>query len=132
MPSAGPRGWVSARWAEQADGTRDFAAAMARVEEALLQAGAEPQGAAAEFVCVLALALGTGRPPLLFTGRVRGSLAFPPRGERGFGYDPIFRPEGEARSFAEMDEAEKERRNHRAAAFARFSAWLEAGGRAQL
>jgi XTP/dITP diphosphohydrolase len=57
-------------------------------------------------------------------GRVDGTLTFPPRGTQGFGYDPIFVPQGETRTFGEMAEAEKEALSHRARAFAKLKAAL--------
>ena len=70
----------------------------------------------AYFVCVLALAWPDGHVES-FEGRVYGRLVFPPRGDKGFGYDPIFEPVGEDRTFAEMDPAEKHAMSHRAQAF---------------
>ncbi len=67
----------------------------------------------AGFVCVMALALPDGRVETV-TGEVRGRLLRAPRGSNGFGYDPIFQPEGSTRSFAELPEAEKNRISHRA------------------
>jgi XTP/dITP diphosphohydrolase len=98
----GAPGIYSARWA---GGSRDFAGAMARVERELLAAGA-PRPWRAHFISVLALAWPDGRLDT-FEGRVDGDLAFPPRGARGFGYDPIFRPDGHARTFGEMSAQEK-------------------------
>jgi XTP/dITP diphosphohydrolase len=98
----GAPGIHSARWA---GGGRDFAAAMQKVEAALLEAGAPPPYSAC-FVSVLALAA-PGRETLTFEGTVFGTLAFPPRGEQGFGYDPIFLPEGFTRTFGEMSSQEK-------------------------
>lgn len=112
----GRPGIHSARWA----GTpRDFGAAMERVERALA-AGAAPGAAPdrhAAFVCALCLAWpdGTAR---CFEGRVEGELVWPPRGTRGFGYDPIFRPAGERLTFGEMEPARKHAMSHRARAFA--------------
>jgi len=107
----GAPGIYSARWAETPHG-RDFAAAMARVNEAL---GANADRSA-QFVCVLALAWPDGHVET-FEGRVDGDIVWPPRGERGFGYDPIFQPRGDHRTFGEFDPAEKHAVSHRAAAF---------------
>ena len=109
----GAPGIFSARWAGPA---RDFDVAMGRVHAEL---GDRPRGA--EFVCVLALAWPDGHIER-FEGRVDGRLTFPPRGDRGFGYDPVFTPDGTALTFGEMDPAEKDRTSHRAAAFARLEA----------
>ena len=95
-------GVYSARWA--GDG-RDFAAAMARIERELKARGAPPPWRA-HFVSVLALAWPDDHVEI-FEGRVDGRLVFPPRGTAGFGYDPIFIPDGHARSFGEMSAREK-------------------------
>ncbi|MGD0188133.1 MAG: non-canonical purine NTP pyrophosphatase [Roseiarcus sp.] len=92
----------SARWAGEG---RDFSAAMARIESELMRRGAPPPWRA-HFVSVLALAWPDDRVEV-FEGRVDGRLVFPPRGTAGFGYDPIFVPDGHARSFGEMSAIEK-------------------------
>lgn len=110
----GEPGIHSARWAGS---SRDFAAAMQRVEDAL-------QGKtdrSAHFVCALALAWPGGGTEV-FEGRVDGRLAWPPRGDRGFGYDPVFLPDGHSETFGEMDPAAKHAISHRAAAFQAFAA----------
>ena len=114
----GRPGIRSARWAEPAGGgDRDFAAAMRRVhEEGGAGLEADP---AAYFVAVLCLALPDGTDAL-FEGRIDGRFVWPPRGGGGHGYDPVFVPTGDARSFAEMLESEKNALSHRARAFARF------------
>jgi XTP/dITP diphosphohydrolase len=98
----GAPGVYSARWA---GGGKDFGAAMARVEREL-KARAAPPPWRASFVSVLALAWPDGALET-FEGRVDGTLVFPPRGTAGFGYDPIFRPDGHARTFGEMSAEEK-------------------------
>jgi len=95
-------GVQSARWAGEG---RDFSAAMARVERELAERGAPPPWRA-HFVSALALAWPDGRVEV-FDGRVDGRLVFPPRGTAGFGYDPIFIPDGRSRSFGEMSAREK-------------------------
>ncbi|MCC6597688.1 MAG: RdgB/HAM1 family non-canonical purine NTP pyrophosphatase [Alphaproteobacteria bacterium] len=105
----GEPGVYSARWAGP---DKDFSLAMRRIETLL---GPSPDRSAS-FVCALALAWPDGHVEV-FEGRVSGEMVFPPRGERGFGYDPVFVPEGYDISFAEMDPAEKHRISHRAAAF---------------
>ena len=75
----------------------------------------------AYFVCALALA-SPGAETEIFEGRVFGALTFPPRGTKGFGYDPIFLPEGHRFTFGEMDPAAKHAISHRARAFAKFVA----------
>ncbi len=99
----GAPGIYSARWA--GGGSGDFAGAMARVERELRAAGA-PTPWRAHFVSALALAWADGRVET-FEGRVDGDLVFPPRGTSGFGYDPIFRPDGHDRTFGEMTAEEK-------------------------
>ena len=76
------------------------------------------QDRSARFVAVLALAWPDGDLEL-FHGEVAGKLVWPPRGERGFGYDPIFVPEGGVATFGEIDPAQKHRISHRARAFAK-------------
>ncbi|MSO89561.1 MAG: RdgB/HAM1 family non-canonical purine NTP pyrophosphatase [Rhodospirillaceae bacterium] len=105
----GAPGILSARWAGP---TKDFAAAMRRVETEL--AGRADRRA--RFVCALALAWPDGRCET-FTGEVDGVLVWPPRGERGFGYDPVFLPNGRSLTFGEMDPSEKHAISHRARAF---------------
>lgn len=95
-------GIYSARWAGEG---RDFAGAMARIERELRARGA-PTPWRAYFISVLALAWPDGHVET-FEGRVDGHLVFPPRGTAGFGYDPIFVPDGHARSFGEMTASEK-------------------------
>jgi XTP/dITP diphosphohydrolase len=100
----GAPGLFSARWA---GATKDFSAAMARVERELQRRGAvEPAARRAHFVSALVLAWPDGHEEL-FEGRVHGSLVWPPRGERGFGYDPMFQPDGHAATFGEMTAEEK-------------------------
>jgi XTP/dITP diphosphohydrolase len=109
----GAPGIHSARWAGPA---RDFAAAMRRVEREL---GAGDR--AALFVAALALAWPDGHVEC-FRGEVAGRLAFPPRGARGFGYDPIFIPKGGSETFGEMDQVAKHAISHRAVAFRKLLA----------
>ena len=110
----GAPGIHSARWAGP---NKDFAAAMARVEQELEKAGVENRRAA--FVCALCLAYPDGRERA-FEGRIEGRLTWPPRGDRGFGYDPMFLAEGYEITFGEMEPAEKHKISHRARAFARL------------
>jgi XTP/dITP diphosphohydrolase len=98
----GAPGIHSARWAGP---TKDFSAAMALVERELKERAAPPPWRAA-FVSVLAVAWPDGADET-FEGRVDGTLVFPPRGTAGFGYDPIFRPDGHDRTFGEMSAEEK-------------------------
>ncbi|MBT4905521.1 MAG: RdgB/HAM1 family non-canonical purine NTP pyrophosphatase [Rhodospirillaceae bacterium] len=108
----GAPGIHAARFAERADGVRDFDWAMEQLHEASAEAGED----LAWFTCALALAWPDGHVEV-FEGRVDGSLAWPPRGDRGFGYDPIFVPRGGTLTFAEMDPDAKHAISHRAIAF---------------
>lgn len=112
----GAPGIYSARWGGE---KRDFALAMARVEEELKTRGID--GSPAFFVCALSLALPDGRVET-FEGRVTGRVAFPPRGDRGFGYDPIFIADGMEQTFAQIDPKLKHAISHRAQAFAKLLA----------
>ncbi|KAA5804062.1 RdgB/HAM1 family non-canonical purine NTP pyrophosphatase [Alkalicaulis satelles] len=112
----GAPGVYSARWAGP---DKDFSLAMDRVRRELKALGDVTH--AARFVCVLALAHPEGEVRL-YEGEVRGTLTFPPRGTGGFGYDPVFVPDGHKRTFAEMTADEKRALSHRARAFARLTA----------
>jgi len=118
-------GIYSARWAGP---SKDFRIAMRRVEEEL--GGSESHDMRAFFVCALALAAPQATTQI-FEGRVYGSLSFPPRGDKGFGYDPIFVPEGYRLTFGEMPPADKHAMSHRARAFAKFVAAVIAPGTEQ-
>jgi XTP/dITP diphosphohydrolase len=107
----GAPGIYSARWAGPA---KDFRVAMQRVHREL-----GDRDRSARFVAVLALAWPDGDLEL-FCGEVAGKLVWPPRGERGFGYDPIFVPEGGVATFGEIEPAQKHRISHRACAFAKL------------
>jgi XTP/dITP diphosphohydrolase len=108
----GAPGIYSARWAGP---TRDFAGAMMRLEREL---GGRSRRAA--FVSALALAWPDGDLEV-FRGEVTGHLIWPPRGERGFGYDPMFVPDGRNLTFGEMEPADKQKISHRARAFAQLA-----------
>ena len=114
----GAPGIFSARWAGP---TKDFTLAMQKVEQRLEEIGAADRRA--WFTSALAVAWPDG-PCVVVEGRLDGDLVFPPRGDGGHGYDPIFRPEGSDRTFAEMADAEKDAISHRARAFARLKAAL--------
>lgn len=94
---------------------------MKKVEERL--EATENEDRAAWFTCALALAW-PGGPAVVVEGRIDGSLTFPPRGTRGFGYDPIFVPTGFDLTFGEMEPAAKDAMSHRARAFAKLKAAL--------
>lgn len=115
----GAPGIYSARWAGE---SKDFAAAMARVERELKEKNATDYSA--KFVCALAFALPKGGHEI-FVGEVHGTLTFPPRGARGFGYDPIFIAEGMDQTFGEIDPDLKHSISHRAKAFAKLKQALE-------
>lgn len=104
-------GIYSARWAGP---ERDFMAAMSRVHKELTDAGSTDRRA--HFVCCLCLAWPDGHTEI-FEGRVDGELVWPPRGGKGFGYDPMFAPEGRSRTFGELEDAVKHALSHRARAF---------------
>ncbi|MFQ5467189.1 MAG: RdgB/HAM1 family non-canonical purine NTP pyrophosphatase [Kiloniellaceae bacterium] len=112
----GRPGIRSARWAGP---DKDFAVAMGRVEAELKKAGATDRRGA--FVCSLCLAWPDGAFEV-FEGRVEGKLVWPPRGTRGFGYDPMFVPAGFELTFGEMEPAAKHAVSHRARAFAKMIA----------
>lgn len=114
----GAPGIFSARWAGP---EKDFAMAMRKVEERLEAVGGDDR--AAWFTSALAVAWPNG-PAVVVEGRVDGTLAFPPRGERGFGYDPIFVPDGHTQTFGEMEPAAKDAMSHRALAFVKLKAAL--------
>jgi XTP/dITP diphosphohydrolase len=110
----GEPGIYSARWAGP---TRDFALAMRTVEDRLRG----KSDRRAHFVAALALAWPDGDVEV-FRGEAHGVLTWPPRGTKGFGYDPMFQPEGDTRTFGEIDPEEKHRISHRADAFRKLVA----------
>ena len=116
----GAPGIYSARWAGP---TKDFQVAMQRIAEELRARAIEPEGTPAYFVCVLSLAMPHGWVRS-FRGEWHGTLTFPPRGARGFGYDPIFVPAGYQETCGELDPALKNRISHRAIAFEALRAIL--------
>lgn len=110
-------GIYSARWAGDA---KDFTIAMDKVETALKDTVIRGEvNDAAHFMCALCLAWPDGHTET-FEGRVDGRLTFPPRGDQGFGYDPIFIADGESITFGEMDPDKKHGMSHRARAFAKL------------
>lgn len=110
----GAPGIFSARWAGR---KKDFPFAMMRVQNALEEAGAMTPGCRrANFTCALSLALPDGGCET-FEGKVFGSLVWPPKGEKGFGYDPIFLADGQTVTFGQMDPDAKHAISHRARAF---------------
>lgn len=134
----GAPGVYTADWAIQPDGRRDWQKAMQRVEDALQDAGAtEDAQRTGRFVAVLCLCNTQGEA-IYFRGEAEGTLVWPPRGTDGFGYDPMFRPEGHARTFGEMTAEEKhgwkpgdpDALSHRARAFKAFAESGQLGGAA--
>lgn len=124
----GAPGVYTANWAEREDGSRDFVMAMEKVEEALADRGATaPEQRSGRFVSVLCLAWPDGHTEM-FRGEVEGTIVWPPRGNKGFGYDPVFQPEGYETTFGEMTAEEKhgwkpgdqQALSHRARAFKLF------------
>ncbi len=125
----GAPGVYTANWAETPDGTRDFGVAMQRAEVAMQEVGAvESAQRKGRFVAVICLAWPDGEAEY-FRGEAEGTLVWPPRGEKGFGYDPVFVPDGHTRTFGEMTAEEKhgwkpgqeEALSHRAKAFQKFA-----------
>lgn len=115
----GAPGIYSARWAGDA---KNFKFAMLRVQNALEHEGAMTPGARrANFTCALTLALPDGTCQS-FEGKVHGSLVWPPKGGKGFGYDPMFLARGESLTFGEMEPDAKHAISHRARAFEQFIA----------
>ena len=113
----GDPGIYSARWGGE---SRDFDVAMHKVHDKL----GDTEDRSAAFVCVLALAWPDGRSET-FEGRIEGDIVWPPRGDRGFGYDPIFVANGHDQTFAEIDPAQKQAVSHRADAFKKLLAFME-------
>lgn len=116
----GHPGVYSARWAGP---TKDFSQAMHKVHDALVvhQGWREKEGPRANFTAVLCLAWPDGETAV-FEGKVFGRLVWPPRGAKGFGYDPMFLPDGETETFGEMEPRRKHAISHRARAFRLFVA----------
>lgn len=124
----GAPGIYSARWAETPEG-RDFDMAMRRVynECGHIDGGIKDNSKTARFVAVLALVYPNGKEEV-FEGTVEGNLTWPARGTKGFGYDPIFVPEGYDVTFAEMDPSQKYAMSHRANAVDKFKKYLSQNG----
>ena len=125
----GAPGVYTANWAETPDGTRDFGIAMQRAEVAMQEVGAvTPAHRKGRFVAVICLAWPDGEAEY-FRGEAEGTLVWPPRGTSGFGYDPVFLPDGQTRTFGEMTAEEKhgwkpgqaDALSHRARAFQKFA-----------
>jgi XTP/dITP diphosphohydrolase len=121
----GEPGIHSARWAGE---SKDFRSAMNRIQTLLIERGAKtPEQRRAHFIAALCLAWPDGHVEE-FEGRVDGVVTWPPRGDKGFGYDPLFRPDGFERTFGEMSAEEKhglppkgKGLSHRARAFVKLA-----------
>lgn len=116
-------GIFSARWAEDEAGKRDWMRAMERVWREVEAAGPDASRDA-HFACALSLARPDDGQVQSFEGRVDGRLVWPPRGDKGFGYDPMFVPISRDLTFGEMDPEEKHRISHRADAFRKLVSTL--------
>jgi XTP/dITP diphosphohydrolase len=125
----GAPGVYTANWAEKPDGSRDFMMAMEKTEHLLREKGADtPNARKGKFVAVICLAWPDGHAEY-FRGEAPGRLTWPPRGDKGFGYDPVFVPDGHERTFGEMTAGEKHgwkpgdahALSHRARAFKKFA-----------
>ena len=128
----GAPGVYSADWAETENG-RDFNMAMQKVEDALNEAGIKTRGELSakdkaklrcNFTCLLSLCTPDGKTKN-FEGKVFGYLTFPQRGDKGFGYDAIFRTLNGDKTFAELEPEEKHKISHRADAFKKFKNYIE-------
>ena len=116
-------GIFSARWAEDDAGKRDFGRAMERVWGEV-EATGDDASRDAHFACALSLAWPEDGQVESFEGRVDGTLVWPPRGQKGFGYDPMFVAAGHEETFGEMNPEAKHRISHRADAFRKLVASL--------
>ena len=112
----GAPGIYSARWGKLPEGGRDFNYAMARVYEEMARVSGPDT---AQFICALSLAFPDGDVHI-YEGIVEGCIVWPPRGSKGFGYDPMFRMHGDQYTFAQIEPQEKHAKSHRADAFAKF------------
>lgn len=119
----GAPGIYSARWTEDAQGNRNWALGMKRVHKAMME---DADGVkTARFICALTLAMPDGAVQS-FEGKVEGKIVWPPRGEKGFGYDPIFQPLGHNVTFGQMEAEAKHAMSHRADAFSQLLVALKA------
>jgi XTP/dITP diphosphohydrolase len=125
----GQPGVYTANWAEKPEGGRDFMMAMQKTEDLLREKGAvTPRDRKGRFVAVICLAEPDGSAEY-FRGEAEGTLVWPPRGSKGFGYDPVFVPDGHRETFGEMDAERKHgwkpgqptALSHRARAFQKFA-----------
>lgn len=118
----GEPGIYSARWAQESEsGPRNFDVAMNRIHEKM----GDSKDRSAYFICALVLYWPDGEY-IAVEGRCDGVLVWPARGEHGHGYDPVFQPDGETRTFSQMDAAEKDARSHRGIALEKLKALFDA------
>jgi XTP/dITP diphosphohydrolase len=124
---SGEPGIYSARWAVDENGKKDFSRAFEKIKADLTKKGADVEydKINAHFVCNLSLYNPNTKEVKSFEGKVFGHLTFPARGNRGFGYDPIFVPNRHEKTFGEMNSLEKEKISHRTAAFNQLKAELK-------
>ena len=121
----GAPGIYSARFAKNSDGQDDFPAAFEKIFSEIEKNS--PQNFRAFFICNLSIFDPKTNFEISFEGRVDGNLTFPPRGDQGFGYDPIFIKNGLNKTFGEMAAEEKDQISHRADAFNKLVEWLKNG-----
>jgi XTP/dITP diphosphohydrolase len=116
----GAPGIYSARWA---GAEKDFSKAISLVEQELIEKTGTNKNHKAHFICVLSISFGKGKS-VQFEGRIDGTLTFPAKGSNGFGYDPIFIPNGGKKTYGEISQKEKNQNNHRSIAFLKFKDWF--------
>lgn len=121
----GEPGIYSARWAINENGKKDFNLAFEKIAQELLRKGKSLVEPKAYFICNLTLFNPENNFSIAFEGRIDGHLTFPARGDKGFGYDPIFIKNGMNETFGEIDPVLKDKISHRAAAFNQMLQWLE-------
>lgn len=112
-------GIYSARWAGK---TKDFKIAIKKVEKKLINK--KKQSSPANFTCCISIAFPSGKT-FEFLGKVFGKVSFPPRGKKGFGYDPIFIPKGRIKTFAELKPEIKNKISHRYQAFKKIKKYFK-------
>lgn len=115
----------SARFAQNEEGQRDFYFAFKKIEEQLNKITPKPQDYLAHFICNLTIFDPKTNFHISFEGRVDGKLIFPPRGDKGFGYDPIFIKNGMDQTFGEIDPKLKDKISHRGHAFEKLINWCK-------
>ena len=115
----GAPGIYSARWAKNSDGKNDFESAFKKIAAKITE------NYRAHFICNLTLFDPKTNFSISFEGRADGNLTFPPRGNKGFGYDPIFIKNGMNQTFGEIDPREKDLISHRGDAFQKLVTWLK-------